>query len=267
MARRAGAAALAAALAVTLSCAPLLPPSAPLSPAAAHAAAAAAAAPRVGVASALTAEEERTVALFREATPSVVFVTSLVRGTDPLTLDALELPQGSGSGFVWDDAGHVVTNLHVVAGAADVRVTLTDQSSYKARVIGFDDDKDIAVLQLDFKAGTGKQDGGKSGEKGGADEAAARGKLRPLPLGRSATLAVGQRVLAIGNPFGLDHTLTTGVVSGLGREIRSGGNGRPIRGVIQTDAAINPGNSGGPLLDRCARALQPCVDRTLRVPS
>ena len=142
----------------------------------------------------------------------------------------------------------VLTCAPVVAGAADVCVTLTDQSSYKARVIGFDDDKDIAVLQLDFKAGGGKQ-----------DEAAARGKLRPLPLGRSATLAVGQRVLAIGNPFGLDHTLTTGVVSGLGREIRSGGNGRPIRGVIQTDAAINPGNSGGPLLDRCALALQPCI--------
>ena len=155
----------------------------------------------------------------------------------------------------------------MVAGAADVRVTLTDQSSYKARVIGFDEDKDIAVLQLDFKGGKGTQDGASpaaqaappllgNGSKD-ADEAAARAKLRPLPLGRSATLAVGQRVLAIGNPFGLDHTLTTGVVSGLGREIRSGGNGRPIRGVIQTDAAINPGNSGGPLLDRCAQAMHP----------
>ena len=206
------------------------------------------------MASALTSDEERTVALFREATPSVVFVTSLARGTDPLTLDALEVPQGSGSGFVWDDAGHVVTNLHVVAGAADVRVTLTDQSSYAARVVGFDEDKDVAVLQLDFR--TGKAAGTAAGggdAKNEQDEAAARAKLRPLPLGRSGTLAVGQRVLAIGNPFGLDHTLTTGVVSGLGREIRSGGNGRPIRGVIQTDAAINPGNSGGPLLDRCVR--------------
>jgi S1-C subfamily serine protease len=210
-------------------------------------------APRVGVASPLSADEERTVALFREATPSVVFVTNLALLRDSLTLDALEVPQGSGSGFVWDDAGHVVTNLHVVAGASDVRVTLTDQSAYKARVIGFDDDKDIAVLQVDFDSG-GEADATTSVKsKNAAPSAAAvagRAKLRPLPLGRSASLAVGQRVLAIGNPFGLDHTLTTGVVSGLGREIKSGGNGRPIRGVIQTDAAINPGNSGGPLLDR-----------------
>ena len=209
-------------------------------------------APRVGVASPLSADEERTVALFREATPSVVFVTNLALLRDSLTLDALEVPQGSGSGFVWDDAGHVVTNLHVVAGASDVRVTLTDQSAYKARVIGFDDDKDIAVLQVDFDSDADASTSVKSGKSAAPSAAAVAGraKLRPLPLGRSASLAVGQRVLAIGNPFGLDHTLTTGVVSGLGREIKSGGNGRPIRGVIQTDAAINPGNSGGPLLDR-----------------
>lgn len=126
-----------------------------------------------------------------------------------------------------------------MTGASGVRVTLGDSSSYEARVVGFDQDKDVAVLKL------------VDNERGMPSTA----KLRPLPLGSSRALQVGQRVYAIGNPFGLDHTLTTGVVSGLGREIQSGVTGRPIRGVIQTDAAINPGNSGGPLLDSAGRLV------------
>ena len=201
--------------------------------------------------------------LFREATPSVVFVTNLQVQRDAFTLDETRVPAGTGSGFVWDDKGHIVTNLHVVrasagsssvprasppaeltrlwqvTGASDVRVTLGDSSAYEARVVGFDQDKDVAVLKL-VQA---------QGGRGTAP------KLRPLPLGSSRTLQVGQRVYAIGNPFGLDHTLTTGVVSGLGREIQSGVTGRPIRGVVQTDAAINPGNSGGPLLDSAGRLV------------
>ncbi|KAE8661289.1 Protease Do-like 1 [Hibiscus syriacus] len=132
---------------------------------------------------------------------------------DAFTLDVLEVPQGSGSGFVWDKDGHVVTNYHVIRGASDLKVTLADQTMYDAKIVGFDQDKDVAVLCVD----------------------APKDKLRPIPVGVSADLLVGQKVYAIGNPFGLDHTLTTGVISGLRREISS--------------AAINPGNSGGPLLD------------------
>jgi len=142
-------------------------------------------------------------------------------------LDVLEVPQGSGSGFVWDKQGHIVTNYHVIRGASDLRVTLADQTTFDAKVVGFDQDKDVAVLRID----------------------APKNKLRPIPVGVSADLLVGQKVFAIGNPFGLDHTLTTGVISGLRREISSAATGRPIQDVIQTDAAINPGNSGGPLLD------------------
>lgn len=120
-----------------------------------------------------------------------------------------------------------MTNYHVIRGASDLRVTLGDQSVYEAKVIGYDQDKDVAVLSID----------------------APKDKLRPVPVGNSRDLLVGQKVYAIGNPFGLDHTLTTGVISGLGREINSAATGRPIQDVIQTDAAINPGNSGGPLLD------------------
>ncbi|CAI5519537.1 unnamed protein product [Closterium sp. Naga37s-1] len=139
----------------------------------------------------------------------------------------MEVPQGSGSGFIWDREGHVVTNYHVIRNSSDLRVTLADQSVYAADVVGYDRDKDVAVLHID----------------------APRSKLRPLRVGSSFDLQVGQRVYAIGNPFGLDHTLTTGVISGLRREISSAATGRPIQDVIQTDAAINPGNSGGPLLD------------------
>lgn len=175
----------------------------------------------------LQTDELTTVNLFRENTPSVVYITNLAVRQDAFTLDVLEVPQGSGSGFIWDGKGHIVTNYHVIRGASDLRVTLGDASVYEAKVIGYDQDKDVAVLGID----------------------APKDKLRPVPVGSSRDLLVGQKVYAIGNPFGLDHTLTTGVISGLGREINSAATGRPILDVIQTDAAINPGNSGGPLLD------------------
>ncbi|XP_039009860.1 protease Do-like 1, chloroplastic [Hibiscus syriacus] len=175
----------------------------------------------------LQTDELATVRLFQENTPSVVYITNLAVRQDAFTLDVLEVPQGSGSGFVWDKDGHVVTNYHVIRGASDLKVTLADQTTYDAKVVGFDQDKDVAVLRVD----------------------APKDKLRPIPVGVSADLLVGQKVYAIGNPFGLDHTLTTGVISGLRREISSAATGRPIQDVIQTDAAINPGNSGGPLLD------------------
>ncbi|KAL3346865.1 hypothetical protein AABB24_025354 [Solanum stoloniferum] len=175
----------------------------------------------------LQTDELATVRLFQENTPSVVYITNLASRQDMFTLDVFEVPQGSGSGFVWDKNGNIVTNYHVIRGASDLRVTLADQTTYDAKVVGFDQDKDVAVLHID----------------------APKDKLRPIPIGVSADLLVGQKVFAIGNPFGLDHTLTTGVISGLRREINSAATGRPIQDVIQTDAAINPGNSGGPLLD------------------
>ena len=147
-------------------------------------------------------------------------------------MDVTEIPQGTGSGFVWDQDGHIVTNFHVVQEGDRANVTLNDGSTYPATIVGTTPDKDIAVLKID----------------------APPQKLLPLPIGQSSNLKVGQKVLAIGNPFGLDQTLTTGVISGLGREIKSV-SGRPIHDVIQTDASINPGNSGGPLLDSSGRLI------------
>ncbi|HSF42923.1 MAG TPA: trypsin-like peptidase domain-containing protein [Thermoanaerobaculia bacterium] len=180
----------------------------------------------------LADEEKATIALFERASPSVVFITSLATQQDAFSMNAQEIPQGSGSGFVWDKQGHIVTNFHVVAGGNAARVTLADGSDWEARAVGGAAEKDIAVLKIDAPAN----------------------RLIPLPLGSSDDLRVGQTVLAIGNPFGLDQTLTTGVVSALGREIQSLA-GIPIRDVIQTDAAINPGNSGGPLLDSAGRLI------------
>lgn len=186
----------------------------------------------------LTREEESTVKLFRQNTPSVVYVTNLATvgkiNKNDWSLDLTEIPRGSGTGFVWDDKGHIITNQHVIAGASNVRITTIDQEAYPAKVLGFDEDKDIAVLQVLDKE--------------------AISKFRPIQLGCSKDLLVGQKVLAIGNPFGLDHTLTQGIISGLGRVITSP-SGRPISGVIQTDAAINPGNSGGPLLDSAGNVI------------
>ncbi|QDZ17821.1 trypsin-like serine protease [Chloropicon primus] len=222
----------------------------------------------------LTPEEKNTVSVFQKAKEGVVFITNLTNRQDLFTLDLKEIPQGAGSGFVWDDQGHIVTNFHVIKGASDVQITFQDQKVKHGRVVGYDEDRDIAILQVDEEAldagsrsveadtvglGLGppasiKGDKARGGTNSGAEAQKgglggnADGIAKPLPRGSSELLVVGQRVYAIGNPFGLDHTLTQGIVSGLGREITSG-TGRPIYDVIQTDAAINPGNSGGPLLD------------------
>jgi S1-C subfamily serine protease len=180
----------------------------------------------------LDADERATIQLFQRASPSVVFITTMAVRRDLFSFNLLELPQGTGSGFIWSDQGYIVTNFHVLQGANSARVTLADQSSWEAQLVGIEPDKDLAVLKID----------------------APRARLRPLPIGSSRDLAVGQKVFAIGNPFGFDQTLTTGIISGLGREIRSV-TGRTIQGVIQTDAAINPGNSGGPLLDSRGRLI------------
>jgi S1-C subfamily serine protease len=176
--------------------------------------------------------EKATIALFQHASPAAVFITSLAVQQSFFSLNEREIPRGSGSGFVWDREGHIVTNFHVISGADAAKVTLADQSTWDAKLVGAAPEKDLAVLKIDAPAD----------------------KLTPLPLGSSETLKVGQSVFAIGNPFGLDQTLTTGVVSALGREIQSE-SGAPIREVIQTDAAINPGNSGGPLLDSSGRLI------------
>ena len=180
----------------------------------------------------LGADEQSTIDVFSKFSRSVVHITSLETHRDRMTLDITEIPQGTGSGFVWDQDGHIVTNFHMIQGGDRATVTLNDNSTYPATIIGRAPDKDIAVLHID----------------------APPQKLLPLPLGQSANLRVGQKVLAIGNPFGLDQTLTTGVVSGLGREIKSVTQ-HSIFDVIQTDASINPGNSGGPLLDSAGRLI------------
>lgn len=182
----------------------------------------------------LGADERATIDLFRNASPSVAFISNIGLRRDIFTRDIFKIPQGAGSGFVYDSAGYIVTNLHVIRGANVVLVTLADQSEHEADVVGIAPDKDLAVLKV-----TG----------------VSPDLLRPLPLGTSSDLQVGQKVFAIGNPFGLDHTLTTGVVSALDRQIESLIEGRMIEGVIQTDAAINPGNSGGPLLDSAGRLI------------
>jgi S1-C subfamily serine protease len=176
-------------------------------------------------------DEQATIRLFKQSSASVVYITTSEVGRD-FNMNVLEIPHGSGSGFIWDEKGHVVTNFHVVQGGNRFRVTLADQTTVNAVIIGGDPSKDVAVLQIDVPP---------------------RG-LTPLLVGSSAKLEVGQKVFAIGNPFGLDQTLTTGVISGVGRQIQ-GQSGRTIDGMIQTDAAINPGNSGGPLLDSRGRLI------------
>ena len=173
-----------------------------------------------------TEDETNTTEIFRKASPAVVYVTNSALRRNFFRLDIMEIPRGSGTGFVWDKNGLIVTNYHVISGAQKLTVTLQDRSQHKAEVVGVAPEKDLAVLRMENPP----------------DD------LVSLPLGDSSELTVGRKVLAIGNPFGLDTTLTTGIVSALGREIQASGN-RKIRGVIQTDAAINPGNSGGPLLN------------------
>jgi S1-C subfamily serine protease len=180
----------------------------------------------------LADDEKATIALYRQTAPSVVHVTRLSRRRDPYSFNILQIPSGTGSGFIWDADGHVVTNNHVVEGASAFEVVLGDHSKYKAAVVGVSPDHDIAVLKVD----------------------APTSELHPILLGSSHDLQVGQKAFAIGNPFGLDQSLTTGVVSALDREIGTE-NQRSIKGVIQTNAAINPGNSGGPLLDSAGRLI------------
>ena len=180
----------------------------------------------------LAAEEKSNIELFRLSSPSVVYITRLAMRRDRFSLNLFEIPQGTGSGFVWNDQGHVITNFHVIQGASALRVTLADNTEWDARVVGMAPDQDLAVLFIN----------------------APKSRLKPIAVGQSSNLLVGQRVFAIGNPFGLDQTLTTGIISALGREI-NGVSGRKISGVIQTDAAINPGNSGGPLLDSAGRLI------------
>ncbi|MCZ2290458.1 MAG: trypsin-like peptidase domain-containing protein, partial [Burkholderiales bacterium] len=180
----------------------------------------------------LAADELANIEIFRRTSSSVVHITSLGAQRDLFSLNVQQVPRGTGTGFVWDAAGHIVTNFHVIQGANGARVTLSDQSSWDAELVGFFADRDLAVLRIK----------------------APPEKRPPIALGTSRDLVVGQRVYAIGNPFGLDQTLTMGIVSALGREIESFNN-RTIRGVIQTDAAINPGNSGGPLLDSAGRLI------------
>ncbi|MDE2143992.1 MAG: trypsin-like peptidase domain-containing protein [Elusimicrobia bacterium] len=174
---------------------------------------------------ALLPEEENTIKIFREASPSVVFVTNVALGRT-MTMDEYAIPQGAGSGFLWDKNGHVVTNYHVVQGGDAFLVTFNDQTQLQAKLIGGDPTHDIAVLQVEDPTE----------------------KMRPIKVGSSDQLQVGQQTVAIGNPFGLDHSLTKGIISAVGRQV-VGIGGVTIRDMIQTDAAINPGNSGGPLLD------------------
>ena len=180
----------------------------------------------------LTPEELLTIDVFKEASPSVVFIISTEILRDRFSMDVFQIPRGAGTGFIYDTAGHIVTNHHVVAAGRSWTVTLADHSKWDAEFVGAAPDKDLAVLKIHAPAA----------------------QLKPLAVGVSKGLLVGQKVFAIGNPFGLDQTLTTGIVSALGREIRSLTD-RAIEDVIQTDAAINPGNSGGPLLDSAGRLI------------
>jgi S1-C subfamily serine protease len=180
----------------------------------------------------LAPQEKSTVTLFRQASPSVVHITAIAVQRDLFTLKPYQIPEGTGSGFIWDTTGNIITNFHVIQSADVAQVTLADQSNWKARLVGVAPDKDLAVLKIDAPVN----------------------RLPAIPIGTSKDLQVGQSVFAIGNPFGLDQSLTTGVISAVGREIESVTR-RPIQGVIQTDAAINPGNSGGPLLDSAGRLI------------
>ena len=181
---------------------------------------------------ALPPTEQATVDLFEEVRPSVAYITTLTQRRNLFTGVATEIPRGTGSGFLWDEAGHVVTNLHVLQGATAAQVVLHDQSTHRAALVGVSRGHDLAVLRIDAPAHV----------------------LRPVAIGRSDDLQVGQSIFAIGNPFGLNATLTTGIVSAVGREIAAVGGGT-IENAIQTDAAINPGNSGGPLLDSAGRLI------------
>ena len=180
----------------------------------------------------LAADEKATIELFEKARDSVVFITTRAQVRDFWTRNVFTVPRGTGSGFIWDDAGHVITNFHVIEDASEAVVRLADGRDYRATLVGASPTHDIAVLRI----GVGFK------------------RPPPVPLGTSHDLRVGQKVFAIGNPFGLDWTLTSGIVSALDRSL-GGEGGRSVEHLIQTDAAINPGNSGGPLLDSAGRLI------------
>ena len=179
---------------------------------------------------AVTEEEANNIEIYKQASPGVVNITTVVVERDYFLRPIPR--EGMGSGAVIDTEGHILTNNHVIKDAEKIEVTLSDGNKWRGKLVGKDPDNDIAVIRIDAPI---KQ-------------------LKPIPLGVSKELVVGQKVLAIGNPFGLGETLTTGIISSLGRSIRSE-NGTLIDDLIQTDAAINPGNSGGPLLDSGGRII------------
>jgi S1-C subfamily serine protease len=181
---------------------------------------------------ALSPAEKTNIEIFEQSSPSVVYITTLEDTLNLWTRDITRIPRGTGSGFIWDRKGHIITNYHVLEGASAVRIRLSDQRTFNATLIGASPEHDLAVLRIPITSNMPK----------------------PLTLGTSHDLQVGQATYAIGNPFGLDHTLTTGVISALNRSIDNN-KGSTIEGLIQTDAAINPGNSGGPLLDSAGRLI------------
>ena len=180
----------------------------------------------------LAADEKSTIDLFERSRDSVVYITTRSRVRDFWTRNVYSVPRGTGSGFIWDETGHIITNYHVIEGASEALIKLADGREFKASLVGASQSHDLAVLRIKIPTK----------------------RPAPIPLGTSHDLRVGQKVLAIGNPFGLDWTLTTGIVSALDRSL-GGDDGGSIDHLIQTDAAINPGNSGGPLLDSAGRLI------------
>jgi S1-C subfamily serine protease len=180
----------------------------------------------------LSGAEKSNIEIFRQASPSVVYITTLSEMVNLWTRDITRIPRGTGSGFIWDNHGHIITNYHVLQGASEIRIRLSDQRTFNAVLVGASPNHDIAVLRMPIVSNMPSA----------------------LPIGTSYDLQVGQMMYAIGNPFGLDQTLTTGIVSALNRSLYND-NGSQIKGLIQTDAAINPGNSGGPLLDSAGRLV------------
>ncbi|GIX26739.1 MAG: 2-alkenal reductase [Burkholderiales bacterium] len=181
----------------------------------------------------LADDEKATIELFEQTKDSVVFISTRERVMDLWTRNIFTIPRGTGSGFIWDEKGHVVTNYHVIAGASEARVRLSDGRDYSAALVGASPAHDLAVLRIGVSVN----------------------RPPPVLIGTSHDLKVGQKVFAIGNPFGLDWTLTTGIVSALDRSLPAGDGESLIEHLIQTDAAINPGNSGGPLLDSAGRLI------------